>query len=211
MLRYDGPVVRYLSKAGDMVILNFLWLVCCIPVVTAGPATTAAHYVAMKFVRDEGTSVIGMFFRSFCRNFRQSLILGVIAQIIGGILVIDLWLILTGRITFLPQTRLIILALLWLFLFLYIMLMIYVWAVMARFDNSIKMTVLNAGILAIANIRSTLMMVCWDVAAVTAAVLCAAYVPQLAVLCVIFGVPALFILNATCLCPVLDRCVEKHV
>lgn len=206
MLRYDGPVVRYLAKAGDMIILNFLWLLCCLPVVTAGPATTAAHYVAQKFVRDEGTSVIRMFFHSFRRNFRQSLVLGVAAQVIGGILAVDLWLILSGRITFMPQTRLVILALLWLFLFIYIMLMIYVWAVLARFDNTIRRTIFNAGVLAVANLPSTLMMVCWDVALVTAAVLCAAYVPQLAVLCFLFGIPALFILNATRLRPLLDRC-----
>ena len=210
MLQYDGPVVRYLSKIGDMIILNVLWLICCIPVVTAGPATTAAHYVAMKFVRDEGTSVIRMFFGSFCRNFRQGLILGLVAQVIGSVLAIDLWLILTGRIDFLPRDRLVLLTLLWLLLFLYIMLMIYVWAVMARFENSIKMTVFHAVVLAIANIRSTLIIFCWDVALVTAALLCAAYVPQLAVLCVIFGVPALFILNATRLCPILDRCVERR-
>ena len=209
MFQYDGLVVRSLSRIGDMIILNALWLLCCIPVVTAGPATTAAQYVALKFVRDEGTSVIRMFFHSFRRNFRQSLVLGIIAQVLGSVLVVDLWLVLTGRIAFSPQVRLVLLALLWLFLFLYLILMIYVWAVMARFENTIKMTVFNACILAIANIRVTLMMLCWDVALVTAAVLSAAYVPQLAVLCIIFGLPALFILNGTRLRPLLDQCAER--
>jgi len=209
MFQYDGLVVRSLSRIGDMIILNALWLLCCIPVVTAGPATTAAQYVALKFVRDEGTSVIRMFFHSFRRNFRQSLVLGIIAQVLGSVLIVDLWLVLTGRIAFSPQVRLVLLALLWLFLFLYLILMIYVWAVMARFENTIKMTVFNACILAIANIRVTLMMLCWDVALVTAAVLSAAFVPQLAVLCIIFGLPALFILNATRLRPLLDQCADN--
>ena len=54
MLRYDGPVIRYLAKAGDMILLNVLWVLCSLPIVTFGAATAAAHYVALKFVRDEG-------------------------------------------------------------------------------------------------------------------------------------------------------------
>ena len=207
MLQYDGPVIRYLSKIGDLIILNVLWLICCIPLVTAGPATAAAHYVALKYVRDEGTSVARMFVLAFRQNLRQGIVVGIAAQVIGSVLVLDLWLILTGKITFSPEIRLLLLALLWLFLFLYIMLMIYVWAVMARFDNTIKRTVFNAAVLAIANIRSTIMMVCWDVSLAVAAVVCIAFVPQLGMLCLIFGVPVLFVLNATRLRPILDRCV----
>lgn len=57
MFQIDGPVVSFFSFLCDMIILNILWIICCIPIVTIGPATIAAHYVAMKLVRDEGRSV----------------------------------------------------------------------------------------------------------------------------------------------------------
>ena len=33
---YDGPFFRVLNRIGDLVILNLLWILCCIPIVTAG-------------------------------------------------------------------------------------------------------------------------------------------------------------------------------
>lgn len=208
MLRYHGTIIEYLSKIGDIIILNVLWLVCCVPIVTIGPATIAAHYVALKFVRDEGTSVIRMFFKSFRRNLRQGIVLGLISLMVGSVLLADLWLILTCKITFAPMGRLVILSLLWLFTFFYMIVMLYVWGIMARFDNTLKNMVLNACVLAITNVRSTLAMLCWDVSLAAAAVVCAAYLPQFAVLFLAFGVPSLFILNATKLRPLLDQCVE---
>ncbi|MGL5435134.1 MAG: YesL family protein [Lachnospiraceae bacterium] len=204
MLRYDGPVIEFLSKIGDVIILNVLWLLCCIPVVTFGPATIAAHYVALKFVRNEGTSIVGMFFQSFRRNLRQGVILGLLSLLAGVILAADLWLILTGRITFSPPVRLLILACLWLLASLYMIMMLYVWAIMARFDNTVKNTVFHAGIIAIANIRVTLTMLCWDVSLVAVAVLCTAFVPQVAVVLAALGIPGVFIVNAVKLRPLLD-------
>ena len=58
---YDNPVWRFIGKLGDLVLLNLLWLVCCIPVFTAGAATTAVYYVTLKLVRDEDDSTIKSF------------------------------------------------------------------------------------------------------------------------------------------------------
>ena len=37
----DSPIMRALSRMADLLILNLLTLLCCIPVVTAGAALTA--------------------------------------------------------------------------------------------------------------------------------------------------------------------------
>ena len=50
-------------KLGDMIILHVLWLLCSLPVITAGPALAAAHYAALRIVRDEGGSVCSMFLK----------------------------------------------------------------------------------------------------------------------------------------------------
>lgn len=92
MFQVDGPIWRFLSMLGDMIILHVLWLLCCIPIITIGPATAAAHYVAMKLVRDEGRSVIGMFVHSFRKNFRQGIILGVMFTLVGLVLGTDFYL-----------------------------------------------------------------------------------------------------------------------
>ena len=52
-------------------LLNLLWLVCCIPVFTAGAATTAVYYVTLKLVRDEDDSTIKSFFRPLSRTLNR--------------------------------------------------------------------------------------------------------------------------------------------
>lgn len=51
LFNYDNPVWRFIGKLGDLILLNLLWLICCIPVFTAGAATTAVYYVTLKLVR----------------------------------------------------------------------------------------------------------------------------------------------------------------
>lgn len=63
--------------------LNVLVILCCLPVVTAGAAVTAMHYVLLKIYRDEEAGITKTFLRSFWENFRQSTML---MLIFGGLL-----------------------------------------------------------------------------------------------------------------------------
>ncbi len=59
----DSPMMRALGVVWDLIVLNLLFLVCCIPVVTIGPAITALHYVTTKMAGEkDGTPVVGNFF-----------------------------------------------------------------------------------------------------------------------------------------------------
>ena len=72
----DSPMMRALGVVWDLIVLNLLFLVCCIPVVTIGPAITALHYVTTKMAGEkDGTPVVGNFFKSFRANFRQGVLM----------------------------------------------------------------------------------------------------------------------------------------
>lgn len=43
----ESPIMSFLGRVADLVWLNLLTLICCIPVVTAGAALTALHYVSI--------------------------------------------------------------------------------------------------------------------------------------------------------------------
>ena len=47
----DNVIVRALNKICDMVCLNILWLICCIPVITIGASTTALYTIMLKMVK----------------------------------------------------------------------------------------------------------------------------------------------------------------
>lgn len=203
MFQVDGPIWRFLSMLGDMIILHVLWLLCCIPIITIGPATAAAHYVAMKLVRDEGRSVIGMFVHSFRKNFRQGIILGVIFTLVGLVLGTDFYLcmyVLEESSLF----QFVMLAALGFLTILYLIVMMYLWAVLAFFENTTRQTVVNAFLLAIAYSRDTSVMLAQDLLIGVAAVLSIAFVPQLAILFIIFGMPLIFVVNSFKLRRILD-------
>ena len=39
----DSPFYRTMGKIGDLLFANLLWLVCCLPIVTAGASTPQGH------------------------------------------------------------------------------------------------------------------------------------------------------------------------
>ena len=47
----EGNLIYCLTKAGQIIILNILWFVSCLPVFTIGTATTSLYYAMMKNIR----------------------------------------------------------------------------------------------------------------------------------------------------------------
>lgn len=52
----DAPFFLLMGKIGDLVFANVLWLVCCIPVVTAGASTLGLFTVVNKLAARERTT-----------------------------------------------------------------------------------------------------------------------------------------------------------
>ena len=71
LFNLDNPIWRFMGKLVDVFILTLLWAVCCIPIITIGPASTAVYYVTLKLVRDEESYTVRSFFKSFKENFKQ--------------------------------------------------------------------------------------------------------------------------------------------
>ena len=44
----DSPFYRTMGKIGDLLFANLLWLVCCLPIVTAGASTLGLFTVVNK-------------------------------------------------------------------------------------------------------------------------------------------------------------------
>ena len=70
----DSPIMRFLGKVTDCVILNLYWIICCIPIVTIGASTTAFYYTVTKVIRNDRGYITKEFWKSFKSNFKQSTI-----------------------------------------------------------------------------------------------------------------------------------------
>lgn len=91
LFNYDGPLMRGMNRIADLLILNIVYLLCCIPIITIGPATSALYYVTLKMVRDEQDGVVKEFWKSFKLNFRQAIGLHLLYFVAAFILVADAW------------------------------------------------------------------------------------------------------------------------
>lgn len=151
LFNLDSPLMTFLSRIGDLVILNALWLICCIPVVTIGPSTTAMNAVAHQLVLDECPGVIKSFFRFFKRDFRQSLILGLIFIVCGVLAFLELTILKSGEFPFFLTLVCYLPPLVLCFIFS------YAFPLLAHYDNTIFQTIKNSLLLSIGNLPRTLL------------------------------------------------------
>lgn len=152
----DNPVMRTLSTAADLIVLNLLTLLCCLPVVTVGAALTALNAAAIKIVRGEETAPVKDYFRTFRENFKKGTVLGLIFLLIFAILIVDY--LAAGSTV--PILRPVILAI----ALLMLMLGQYAFALLARYENTVRGTLKNAFLLAVGYFPRTVGMAVFAVA-----------------------------------------------
>ena len=93
LFSFDSPVMQAISTATDYVMLNILWILCSIPVFTAGAAMSAKYYVGMKLYRGEAPAVFKSFFRSFADNLKQTILPSICTFLIMAFLAADWYLV----------------------------------------------------------------------------------------------------------------------
>lgn len=146
-LAYDSPVSQVLFKICTCCCLNALWLLCSLPIVTMGAATTALYCVSIKLVRGSEGAVYKQFFRSFKENFKQATQLWLILLTAGIFLAVDAYVLYHLRLTTTGP-----MAVFWTVLFaaiiaasiVYAILMAYTFPLLSYFDNTNRAMLLNS-------------------------------------------------------------------
>ncbi len=142
----------FLRRMFDLMVLNILWLLCCLPVFTFGPASSALARVMITLVRGGSEAVAKNYFIAFRRDFGRAVVLGLIGLLGLAIAVSDILfaLSLSGGMKIL---FLIVAVLVSSLVFSYLA---YIFALHAFFENSIAGQIRNALSLAAASPMETL-------------------------------------------------------
>ncbi len=148
---YDGPLFSTLNKITDLIWLNILWLICCLPLFTIGASTTALFYVTMHMTRNEGSGVTKTFFRQFKKNFKQSTAIWLIYALIGGVLFTDLYII-VWMMDLPSMIHTAFVCANFLLLLVFLLTALYTFPLQSMFENKIKHTMKNALILSIGHL-----------------------------------------------------------
>lgn len=89
LFNLENGFFSVIGKVWDLVLLSIIWLICCIPFVTIGPATAAMYYAVVKVIRRERGYVTREFFHSFKDNLKVGLISNLLFGIAAYILYVD--------------------------------------------------------------------------------------------------------------------------
>ena len=155
---YDNPIMSAISKIANCILLNMLFLICCIPIVTAGASFTAMYYTVEKNIKNNRGYVCSSFFTSFKENLKKATPVWILLFAIELIFLSDYFVVnhvrqagnMLGNIYPLFFVMMILVALyaVWFF------------ANLARFDNSVKNLMKNSLILMIRFPGTTFLILC---------------------------------------------------
>lgn len=208
LFNYDNPVWRFIGKLGDLIILNILWMITSIPIVTVGASTTALYYVTLKLVRDEDGYTIKSFFKSFKENFKQSTIIWLIMLVIGLLLGFDLYFFAYMQ-TEPSKLRTVMITVFGSLSLIYLCILTYVFPIQSRFYNPVKRTLFNAFFMSVRHIFQTLGILVMDVAVVVLMVVSFLSAPQFSVLFFLFGFPLIAFVNSYVFHAIFKKYIPK--
>lgn len=147
ILAPESALMRFLTRIADLMILNVLFILTSIPVITIGASLTALNYVGMRIATDTDRTIVGDYFRSFRRNLKQSTLIALILAAVGGALAA--WYIVVTTAP-LPSIAVIVLLAVWyLLVFMFAMSTLYVFPYLARFEGGNREVLRNARLMSI--------------------------------------------------------------
>lgn len=147
---YDNKFTQVVNKIVNICFISVLWLIWCVPIVTAGASTTAMYYTVNKVLRHNRSYVFKEFWGAFKSNFKQATIIWLILLVIGIIMGTDAAIMKAFYEAGSELGKF--------YVVFYVMLAFeivygtYIFANIARFENTTKEIFKNAGLMAVAHL-----------------------------------------------------------
>ena len=150
----DNPVMEFIAKIFDLVILNLIFIFSCVPIITIGASTSALSYVTLKMVRGEDPYIWRNFWKSFRQNFQQGTLVWIFSILIFIFLGMDFYIINSQNTSLFAVVRI----LLWIVCAVALSVFLYVFPVISHFVCTTKQALKNALLMTFGHLPYTLMM-----------------------------------------------------
>lgn len=156
LFNLDNPIFKFLSTLVDLALLNVLFVISCIPIFTIGAALTALQYVMVTGWDTQNSKLIKMYTRSFKQNFKQSTIVWLVMLVIGAFFAATGWMIYQQSKVDDSVIFMVIIIVFALICLAYLCVFTYIWPMIAKFENTTMMMVVNSLVMAVSHLPSTL-------------------------------------------------------
>lgn len=147
---------QLMSKLYKVCLLSLLWLVCCIPVVTAGAATTAFFDYTFALSENREGRLFRSYFKSFGAYFKRATPVFLCMLLAAVVLVVDLLFLLEGL---LPKTlNTVLLAVACLASLVWVLVSLYLYSVLVKLRLSLRETLRRSLLMAVGHFPITVAM-----------------------------------------------------
>ncbi len=150
----DGWLYQGLTILANLLILNFLTILACIPVITIGAALTALSKISLDIARKQEGYIARSYWKAFRENLRGATILWLIWAVIAALFFLDIRVLGLYPGLFPPFLKYVVTAA----GLVAFMIFQYIFPLQSHFENTIRGTIRNAALLAIANLPKTIVM-----------------------------------------------------
>lgn len=150
----ENMFFRILDIFAHFVLINTLWIIFCLPIITIFPSTTALFQVTRTWHK-EGmeAGAIHLFFKAFKENFFKSFIIGIIWAIAGIVLYVDFSILF--KFEFSGKSFIFTLFIFSLIIFIFTT--IYIFFVMSNYQLTIIQIIKHSLLLSVSNLIHTLL------------------------------------------------------
>ena len=148
----DSPVVRFMARVGELMLFSVLWILCCLPLVTAGAATAALFRMMFNMKEARNTRLVD-FFRAFRDNFRKATALWLILL---GVIVVLLGIYAMASVVGSDMVRLVLMLIFGALFFVTFITGVYLFPLTAYFENTVSGTLRNALAMGLGHLRNSI-------------------------------------------------------
>lgn len=149
----ESFLTNFLTTIADLMILNFMWLIGCIPIITIGASTTAVYYCVEKYRENGGVPVVKTFWKAYRSNFKKATVLFCVLLVVLGVIAVDVLVLYQTKI----EIHTVVLVIMGVIALLVVIAMGYVFPLQARFENTIGRTIKNAWLMALLHLPKSIL------------------------------------------------------
>lgn len=150
----DSPFYKFMQRLLDVLVLNFMWLLFSLPVITIGCSTIAAFDVSLKMAEEHEGHIARGFIKAFASNWKHGVPIGIITLVAVYAIYLDIQLIRADL-----ENSYIFLIVGLVSIYFIVLSLLYAYPLLARYENTVLNCIKNSFRLSMKYFGSTLLLI----------------------------------------------------
>lgn len=135
----DSKLYKFMTKLTELFILNIMWLVFSLPIVTLGISTIAAYTVALRMAVDDEGYIARDFLKAFKENWKQGIAMSFITVICVWAVYLDFQIYNAAT-----ENAMVFLIIGIIAAYIFVFSLLYAYPLLARYENTVLNTLQNS-------------------------------------------------------------------